>query len=47
MVLHRYEDDYTNVATYKTGKSKVGYSFVIGLIAVIMSYLIGVPLGIL
>ena len=35
----RYEDDYTNVATYKTGKSKVGYSFVIGLI--------GVPLGIL
>ena len=32
---------------YKTGKSKVGYSFVIGLIAVIMSYLIGVPLGIL
>ena len=43
----RYEDDYTNVATYKTGKSKVGYSFVIGLIAVIMSYLIGVPLGIL
>ena len=43
----RYEDDYTNVATYKAGKSKVGYSFVIGLIAVIMSYLIGVPLGIL
>lgn len=43
----RYEDDYTNVATVKSGKSKIGYSFVIGLIAVIMSYLIGVPLGIL
>ena len=47
MYADRYDDDYTNVATYKAGKSKVGYSFVIGLIAVIMSYLIGVPLGIL
>ena len=35
------------MATVKSGKSKIGYSFVIGLIAVIMSYLIGVPLGIL
>ena len=43
----RYEDDYTNVSTYKAGKSKIGYSFVIGVIAVIMSYMIGVPLGIL
>ena len=43
----RYDDDYTNVATVKSGKSKVGYSFVIGIIAVILSYLIGVPLGIM
>ena len=43
----RYDDDYTNVTTYKAGKSKIGYSFVIGLIASVMSYLIAVPLGIL
>lgn len=43
----RYEDDYTNVDTIRAGKSKIGYSFIIGVIAVIMSYLIGVPLGIL
>lgn len=43
----RYEDDYTNVSTIKSGKSKIGYSFVIGLIAVTMSYIIAVPLGIL
>jgi oligopeptide transport system permease protein len=43
----RYTDDYTNVNTVKAGLSKIGYSFVIGVIAVILSYLIGVPLGIL
>ena len=42
-----YTDDYTNVDTIKSGKSKIGYSFVIGIIAVILSYLIAVPLGIL
>ena len=43
----RFADDYTNVDTVKSGKSKIGYSFVIGIIAVILSYLIAVPLGIL
>ena len=43
----RFTDDYTNVDTVKSGKSKIGYSFVIGIIAVILSYLIAVPLGIL
>ncbi|MDD7740009.1 MAG: ABC transporter permease [Fusicatenibacter sp.] len=43
----RFVDHYTNVDTVKNGKSKVGYSFTIGVIAVILSYLIGVPLGIL
>lgn len=43
----RYDSDYTNVDLTKTGFSKVGYSFVIGIFAVVISYLVGVPLGIL
>lgn len=43
----RYTDDYTNVNTVKKGLSKMGYSFVIGIIAVLLSYLLGVPLGIM
>ena len=43
----RFQDDYTNVTTKKAGFSKVGYSFTIGVIATILSYLIGIPLGIL
>lgn len=43
----RFTDDYTSVQTVKSGLSKLGYSFVIGIIAVLISYLIGVPLGIL
>ena len=43
----RFTDDYTAVNTVKGGLSKVGYSFVIGIIAVALSYLLGVPLGIL
>ena len=46
-ISDRFADDYTNVDTVKSGKSKIGYSFVIGIIAVILSYLIAVPLGIL
>ena len=42
----RFLDDYTNVETYRAGMSKMGYSFVIGLIATIMAYLVGVPIGI-
>ena len=43
----RYVDDYTNVSTVSSGMSRMGYSFVIGILAVIMAYLLGVPLGIL
>ena len=43
----RFTDDYTNVSTVKSGLSKMGYSFVIGIISVIMAYLLGLPLGIL
>ena len=43
----RFEDDYTNVATAKTGFSKMGYSFVIGIIATTGAYLLGLPLGVL
>ena len=43
----RFLDDYTNVGTIRNGLSKMGYSFVIGIISVAMSYLLGVPLGIM
>lgn len=43
----RFTDDYTNVDVVRGGFSKMGYSFVIGIIATVMSYLLGVPLGIL
>lgn len=43
----RFTDDYTNVATVKSGLSKIGYSFVIGIISVIIAYFLGLPLGIL
>ena len=41
-----YVDDYTNVSTVKNGMSRMGYSFVIGIIAVFLSYLVAIPLGI-
>ncbi len=43
----RYTDDYTNVTTYKQNKSKLGFSFVIGIISSILAYALSVPLGIL
>ncbi len=43
----RFDTDYTNVDLFRSGFSKMGYSFVIGIISVVMSYLLGVPLGIL
>ena len=42
----RFTDDYTDVVTEKAGMSKMGYSFVIGILASILTYLIGLPLGI-
>lgn len=40
-----YTDDYTNTTTQKDGLSRMGYSFIIGLISVVLSYLLGIPLG--
>ena len=42
-----FVDDYTSVITRKDGLSKMGYSFVIGIIAVMITYCIAIPLGIL
>ena len=42
----RYVDDYTNVSTSKSGFSKIGYSFVIGIMSILLAYFLGVPLGI-
>lgn len=42
----RFTDEYTGTDTIKSGFSKVGYSFVIGIIAVFFSYLLGIPLAI-
>ena len=41
-----FVDDYTSVITVKDGLSKMGYSFVIGIIAVFITYFISIPLGI-
>ncbi len=40
-----FVDDYTNVATSKSGLSRIGYSFIIGLISVILAYVLAIPLG--
>ena len=42
----RFTDDYTNIITVKNARSKVGYSFVIGILATILAYILGLPLGI-
>lgn len=40
-----FTDDYTNVSTFKVGMSRLGYSFVIGIISVIIAYVLGLPIG--
>ena len=47
VVKASFVDDYTNISTNKNGMSKIGYSFTIGIIAVFLSYLVGVPVGII
>ena len=42
----RYEDDYTVVTTNLDGMSRMSYSFIIGIISVIIAYFLGIPLGI-
>ena len=45
VVQRNFIDDYTNVSTHKAGLSKMGYSFSIGIVATVLSYLLGIPLG--
>ena len=46
VIKANYVDDYTNVSVHKNGMSKMGYSFVIGIIATFLSYMMAIPLGI-
>ena len=45
VIKDRFVDNYTNISTYKDGMSKMGYSFVIGIISVLLAYLLAIPLG--
>ena len=47
VVQRCFVDDDTNVTTNKEGLSKTGYSFTIGIVSVMLSYLRAIPLGIL
>ena len=40
-----FVDDYTVVRTHKQGLSKLGYSFLIGISSVVLSYLLAIPLA--
>ncbi len=43
----RYTDDYTNVSTNNVSMSRMGYSFVIGIISTIFVYILGLPIGVI
>ena len=43
--MERFTDDYTVVDTVRNGMSKMGYSFVIGILSSIMAYALGLPIG--
>ncbi|MCH5353096.1 MAG: ABC transporter permease [Acutalibacter sp.] len=45
--IERYNDDYTKVGTFKFGMSKLGFSFVIGIISTILAYILGLPIGLM
>ena len=47
VVRRNFVDDYTGVTTRKAGLSKLGYSFAIGILAVLLSYAIALPAGLL
>lgn len=46
VVQQSFVDDYTGINTNKSGLSKLGYSFVIGSMAVLLSYVLAIPLAI-
>ena len=45
-LAQRFTDNYTSLSTNKAGKSKMGYSFTIGIISTMLAYLLGIPIGI-
>ena len=45
VVKNNFIDDYTLVSVRRSGLSKIGYSFVIGILSVILSYALAIPLG--
>lgn len=45
--IAKFGSKYTNVELFTKGFSRINNSFVIGLIAILIAYLIGIPLGIL
>lgn len=47
LYIARYTDDYTNVNTVRGSMSRLGYSFVIGIISTVLVYILGLPLGVL
>ncbi len=46
VLASRFTDDYTGILISKTSFSKIGYSFVIGIISASLAYIFGLPLGI-
>jgi len=45
VIKDRFVDNYTSVTANKNGLSKMGYSFVIGIISVLLAYIVAIPLG--
>ncbi len=45
--VERFSDDYTNTTTVKNQKSKMGFSFVNGVLSAILTYAIAVPTALL
>lgn len=43
----RFTDDYTSVDLYRAGNSKLGYSFIMGIISSVIAYCLGLPIGLL
>lgn len=46
MLQTRFTDDYTNVLTTKNGRSKVAFSFTMGILASLLAYGLGLPIGV-
>ena len=40
-----FVDDYTSITLHKDSISKIGFSFIIGIISVAISYILAIPLG--